>query len=134
KDNVGGLFAMQLRKTFYTIADLIAIPLDIIVFYFLNQGKFVEQIHNENIEDENKKKNEVFIEYSVQWEGLGNRTIQDITFSGRDYLEIKAAFKDSLEGEEIQEEEEQGAYRIRLTEKDMDHKQLKIVLQLSEEA
>lgn len=125
---------MQLRKTFYPIAVLIAIPLVIIVFYFLNQGKFDEQIHKENIEDENTKEKDVFIEYSVQWEGLGNPTIQDITFSGRDSLEITAAFIDSLEGEEIQVEEEQGAYRIRLPEQNIDHKQLKIVLQLSEEA
>lgn len=125
---------MQLRKTLYPIAVLIAIPLVIIVFYFLNQGKFDEHIHQENIKDEDAKEKDVFLEYSLQWEGLGDPTIQDITFSGRDSLEITAAFIGSLDGEEIQVEEEQGAYRIQLPEKGIDHQQLKIMLQLSEEA
>src|SRR5699024_10788430 len=106
---------MQLRKTFYPIAVLIAIPLVIIVFYFLNQGKFDEQIHKENIEDENTKEKDVFIEYSVQWEGLGNPTIQDITFSGRDSLEITAAFIYSLEGEAMQTDNPVTSISIRYT-------------------
>lgn len=124
---------MQLRKTLYPIAVLIAIPLVIIVFYFLNQGKFEEHINKEEMSAGKTKETDVFLNYTMQWKGWGSPVIQDITFAGPDSLEIFAVFINSLEGKEMEvEETEQGAYRIKLPEEDIDHQQLKLLLQVSE--
>ncbi|HLQ96954.1 MAG TPA: hypothetical protein VK108_11380 [Pseudogracilibacillus sp.] len=125
---------MQLRKTLYPIAVLIAIPLVIMVFYFLNQGKFEEHINKEEMSDGDTKETDAFLNYTMQWKGFGSPIIQDITFSGPDALEISAVFIDSLEGKEMEvEETEQGAYRIQLPAENLDHKQLKLLLQVSAE-
>jgi hypothetical protein len=68
---------MKLRRTVYPIALIVAIPLVLIVFYILNQGKFA--FNPEETVQNNQMDGHIFVAYPMTWEGYGKPIIEEVS-------------------------------------------------------
>lgn len=121
---------MKLRTTIYPLALIIAIPLVLVVFYILNQGKFEKPVENQ-LSTANAQGKDGMIEYDVKWKGLGKPIIHKVTFSGAENLELTSSVnleQDKANNEIVAEEVKPGIYELDLNEAHLANKQFIIKL------
>lgn len=69
---------MKMRRTIYPAALIIAIPLVLLVFYILNQGKFEKTAALEQSADVFHVDGKMYVQVELEWKGFGNPVLKSL--------------------------------------------------------
>src|SRR5699024_2258493 len=112
---------------------IIAIPLVLLVFYFLNQGKFEKNTHAQLSVEGLQEQDKVVLQYDLEWKGFRSPRLTTIALSGEADLEIMAFIKYS-KAENIQEktvkEVDPGKYEIDVNNDVLKEDQFSVVVKV----
>lgn len=98
---------MKMRRTIYPLALLIAIPLVLIVFYILNQGKFeIINMEHQSIELADVESTG-YMKIDLEWNGFGDPVLQSFNAQRTPDEDVPALVVQPLVGVPLEEAVEQ---------------------------